>query len=598
MSHRIVSLGCAVSGALFLLALAGTLTHAQTPPDTFIGPGQGWTPVNEGAFGLGTGADSSYRSEEGFEVLVYDGRLYVGMEADNSLGARLWRTRDGIRVPVEQSNWEEVAADGDGNPFGVAYKPQNDHIDSLAAFHGALYASTANRSGIYSGTLIYSSATGAPGSWTQVISAGFGDVNNQNFKDMVVFTVEDTDWLCGGTANDAAGAQVLCTADGSSWAQKNASGFGTLSNTLVASSAVFDGALYFGVCNPEGGQVWRTTDLAAWTQVFTATDRSRVEIAGSLDGYLYISPGAVGGLHPADPPLRLYRSATGDAGSWGELDTPLDDDPHNTRTIVDGAAIYNGALYLAVMNATTGVEVWRTADGSGWAQINSDGFGDAETFAAELLPFNGYLYAWTSNYVSGQQVLRAAFPFCQAQEITSTGKFTFPGVGARLNFSAENLDTVTVCVYPGAFPATQIDGLPLARHYEIGYEPAGGVFTAALTLSYTEAEFDASGINNEHTLYLARQEENGTWAACAIGSHNAASNTVTCHDVTTFSTWAIVGTPGEPPAVRLTSATARNSRPSASLWTILAAASSVGWLRFRQRRRHTLRSKATCLLTT
>ncbi|MCD6345070.1 MAG: hypothetical protein J7M17_05675, partial [Anaerolineae bacterium] len=86
MSRRIVSLGCAVSGALFLLVLAGTLTHAQTPPDTFIGPGQGWTPVNEGAFGLGTGADSSYRSEEGFEVLVYNGRLYVGMEADNSLG--------------------------------------------------------------------------------------------------------------------------------------------------------------------------------------------------------------------------------------------------------------------------------------------------------------------------------------------------------------------------------------------------------------------------------------------------------------------------------------------------------------------------------
>ena len=596
MSRRIVSLGCAVSGALFLLALAGTLTHAQAPPDTFIGPGQGWTPVNEDAFGLGTGADSSYSCEEGFEVLVYDGRLYVGMEADNSLGARLWRTRDGIRVPVEQSNWEEVAADGDGNPFGVAYKPQNDHIDSLAAFHGALYASTANRSGIYSGTLIYRSATGAPGSWTQVISAGFGDVNNQNFKDMVVFTVEDTDWLCGGTANDAAGAQVWCTADGSIWTQKNADGFGTVSNTLIASSAVFNGALYFGVYNPEGGQVWRTTDLAAWTQVFTATDRSRVEIAGSLNGYLYIAPGALSGLHSTDPPLRLYRSVTGDAGSWSELDTPLDDDPHNTRTIVDGAAVYNGALYLAVMNATTGVEVWRTAGGSGWTQVNNDGFGDAETFAAELLPFNGHLYAWTSNYVSGQQVLRAAFPFCQAQEITGTGKFTFPGVGAALTFNVENLDAVTVCVYPGAFPTTQIDGLPLARHYEIGCEPAGGAFTASLTLGYTQAEFDASGINNEHTLYLARQEANGTWDSCATGSHDATSNTVTCHDVTTFSTWAIVGTQGIPPAVRLTSATARNERPSGWLWIILAAAGSARGLRFRQRRRCTLRSK-TCLLT-
>lgn len=395
-----------------VLCLRGQTSIAQRhDTGTLINPCSAWIPVSDGAFGINTGGDADYSHEEGFEVVVFDGQLYVGMEADNIYGARLWRTKAGVAVPNTQADWGEVAADGDGYPFGNPATAQDDHIDSLAVFRDAenrvvLYASTANRTGYNLGTRVYSSTNGSPDTWISVISPGFGDVDNVNFKDMAVFNTGSVEWLCGGTTNDTTGAQVWCTSDGATWAQKNVSGFGVISNTLVASTDVFSGALYVGVANDDGGSVWRTDDLASWTPVFTSADRPRVEVVGAFAGYITIAAGAYDGRNGDDPAMRLYRSPTGDPGSWGEVGSVIGGDAHNTRTIVDGATVYNGALYVATMNTATGAEVWRTADGMMWAQVNVDGFGDAATFAAELVAFNGYLYAWTSNYVTGQRVYR------------------------------------------------------------------------------------------------------------------------------------------------------------------------------------------------
>lgn len=86
--------------------------------------------VNENAFGLGGGTDDQFTAEEGFEVVVYNSQLYLGMEADNSLGARLWRSRLGVYAPDSQADWEEVAADEQGYPFGNHNLEQDDHIDA------------------------------------------------------------------------------------------------------------------------------------------------------------------------------------------------------------------------------------------------------------------------------------------------------------------------------------------------------------------------------------------------------------------------------------------------------------------------------------
>ncbi|MGC9395858.1 MAG: hypothetical protein ACP5J4_13515 [Anaerolineae bacterium] len=554
-----IAIGCAV---LLLFSLQAVTASDALPPATFAGPCSAWTPVNDGAFGMGTGNDGDYSNEEGFEVVVFDGRLYVGMEADNAYGARLWRTKAGVRVPTGQADWEEVAADANGWPFGNPNKEQNDHIDSLAVFQGALYASTANRSGFSPGTLIYSSTTGNPNSWTRVISAGFGDVNNVNFKDMRVFQ----DWLCGGTANDETGAEVWCTQDGAQWEQKNSSGFDVVSNTLIASTGVFSGGLYVGVVSDViSGSVWRTDDLATWTQVFTATDHHRVEIAAPFDGYLYVAAGAYDGRYGGGP-LQLHRSATGDPGSWEEVGQAVGANVDNTRTIVDGATVYNGALYLATMNATDGTEVWRATNGVTWTQQNASGFGVTETFAAQLTTFNGYLYAWTSNYSTGQRVYRTACPICQTRTITGAGRYDFDGAGAHITLTAGLPEAITVCVRPGAPPTAQTTSLPVARAYHLAAAPATEPFTGDLTLHYTPEELAASEIVTATSIYLARWT-GSTWEACPETgrARDVAARTVTCRNVSDFSTWAIAGEGGTPTRVRARAHT-RATRPALGSW--------------------------------
>lgn len=379
--------------------------------------------VNENAFGLGPGEDNAYASEEGFEVTVFNNQLYLGMEADNSMGARLWRTKAGITQPESQADWEEVAADADGNPFGITVTAQADHIDSLLAFDGYLYASTANGGSNILGTRIFRSATGDPGTWEDAIAgygAGFGDVDNMNFKDMQVFQGN----LCGGTQNWRKGAQVWCTGDGTTWTQKNVSGFGNgksdVTNREVWSGHVFNAGLYFGVQNlgndwgtsaDDVGKLYRTTDLAGdpkWTEVYAGDPGShRVDILGDLNGYLYISLRSPYGM-------VILRSLNGNANSWSQVNTPgMNANLENSGAIVDGATVYDNMLYTAASNTSTGVELWRTtgalqgvAGQTDWEQVDAHGLGDARNYYAQLVAYQESLYAWTSNYTTGQQVLR------------------------------------------------------------------------------------------------------------------------------------------------------------------------------------------------
>jgi hypothetical protein len=265
------------------------------------------------------------------------------------------------------------------------------------------------------------------------------------------------------------------------------------------------------------------------------------------------------------------RSSSGDAGSWTQVNTSgMDSNAYNIGTVVDGATVYNGALYVAVSNTSTGCELWRTTgtlQGGGplvdWTQVGGSGLGDANNIYSELIPFNGYLYAWTSNYTSGQRVLRTKCPLCQSQNINGPGSYSFSGVGATINFAAENLDSVEVCVYPDAFPTGQMSGKPVKRHYQITPSPIIGTFAATLTLSYTDAEFTASdiGIGNENTTYLTYWT-GSAWSDCPSGhrSRDTGANTVTCSGVTTFSTWAIAGSNASPTAVRLISFRAHSRR--------------------------------------
>ena len=547
--------------------------------------------MNQSAFGLGPGSVPGYTSEEGFEVLSFNGQLYVGMEADNSLGARLWRSRSGVAIPQGQEDWEEVVADANGLPFGVGEVLQNDHIDSLAEFNGYLYVSTANGGSSTLGTRVFRSPNGNPGTWEDAIAAygaGFGSVFNTNFKDMQVFQGS----LCGGTQNWSTGAQVWCTQDGTTWTRKDNNSFGEGSRLIeVWSGYVFNGYLYMGVehlgaaRSTDGdneGRLYRTNSLNGtpnWVRVYTspATGVKRVDILGELDGYLYIAV-------PTSQGVTILRSASGAEASWSQVNlTGMNGLAANAGTVVDGAVTYNGALYVAVSN-TTGLTVWRTSgvlqpDGSlvDWTQIDSLGLGDPKNVHAQLIAYNGYLYAWTSNYTSGQQVLQTECGYEETLPVSQAGvDYVFdPSIGAQIRFSELGTVTqVTVRAYPGAWDAKALamNGvLPVKRHYRI--ETNGSNYVADMTVTYQQAEFEASEIPSEATTYQAIWSGQ-SWQACPPASQqrDPEANLVYCGGLTNLADITITGG-GIPTAVTLTRLEAQREKPATA-----AVAGSMAFL--------------------
>ena len=429
--------------------------------------------VNDGAFGLSAGP---YTSEESYEVLVFNDQLYVGMEADNSLGARIWRTKPGVITPASQADWEEVAADENGYPFGETNISQNDHIDSLAEFNGYLYASTANGGSNYLGTRIFRSPSGDPDTWedaVQNLGPGFNNIFNLNFKDMQVFN----GWLCGGTQNWVVGTQVWCTADGTTWVQKNSSGFGDTNyhdlTVEVWSGAVFEGALYFGAQNTGGdrgdretdiGKLYRTTDLNGtpiWTEVFTGLPGSyRVDILGELSGYLYIAMRSNDGI-------VIFRSSSGDPGTWTQVNLPgMNENPENTSVIVDGSTVHNNNLFIGVSNTSSGVEIWKTSgvlQETGqivdWMRVGDSGIGDSKNVMTQLVSYHGEIYAWTTNYVTGQQVRKRTV--CEQAPLpdSPTGTPSPDPIDPSLTQTpvVDPTDQPTIAVSPSPEPTDQID---------------------------------------------------------------------------------------------------------------------------------------------
>ena len=543
------------TGCLLLLAVC--FIH---PPPAYAadpGPSLPWTPVNAPAYDLGPGTSAGYVNEDATELLVFNNRLYLGMEADNALGARLWRTKAGVREPTVQADWEEVAAH-DGVPFGDARSQDGrfiaDHVDSLAEFQAMLYASTGNAGTQALGAMVYRSPTGDPGTWISVTLPGFGDPANTQCNDMVVFD----GLLCGGTHNATTGAQLWCTSDGTGWHQKNTSGFGvgtpdptvtTIGGTAVIQDALYVGARQAGPTSSgwqdDTGLLFRTRDLdpaePTWDVVYTGSVGSyRITPLGELDGFLYI---ACRGLPDH---LQILRSPSGDPDTWQTVALPgIDGTPGNFATRPDGAAIHNGALLVGVSNLATAASVWRTTgtlDSEGrvdWARIGEPGLGHGILSDVGLATFHGVTYAWATNYLTGQRVLKTACPLVETRAVTGLGSYAFPGVGAVITLTAGAPQTLTVHLFPDRAPLTATDYAPLPRTFEIGVAPSGVAVQADLQLAYSPVELAASGLVAAD-LTLIRYD-GVQWEPCPPADlrRDPANASLTCRNCTTFSAWAI-----------------------------------------------------------
>jgi len=367
--------------AVFSLGLAvATIAQGTTP---------GWVQVNTDGFG-------DQQNDTISALASFDGQLYAGTFQDSYNGAQLWRTTG--------SSWTAVMTNG----FGIT---RNVGIDHLLSFQGQLYAGT--WADDINGGEVWRSPDGL--GWTRVISQGFGDPTNGEVFRFAVFsdTLYASTWSYTGTH----GAEVWRSGTGNNddWTRVVANGFGDAHTQAIVSFEVFDGYLHAGTFNwnsvaitSTGGQVWRTNNGTTWTQVntggFGTVNHCAISALAAFKGHLYAS--TMTAFAGPGTGSQVWRCQVCDGSDWTKV---VDNGFGNPNTRGSSALeVFDGQLYFTVGTYTTGMEVWRTADGTAWEQVGYAGLGDSNNRAPywdnSVTVFNNRLYIGTSNHASGGEV--------------------------------------------------------------------------------------------------------------------------------------------------------------------------------------------------
>lgn len=161
-------------------------------------------------------------------------------------------------------------------------------------------------------------------------------------------------------------------------------GFGSTGQYFVSPPVDFAGDLYSGTKgdgkiyrSQDGGDTWQEV----WDSPVLCVRLPCVPVLPEVEfaGHLY-----------ARHLNELIRSS--DGTTWTSVSSGFGD--ANNRDITD-AHVFDGALYVSTENRTTGVEIWRTIDGTTFVQVNTDGFGDPSNESATLVAVGLWLYAGT-----------------------------------------------------------------------------------------------------------------------------------------------------------------------------------------------------------
>ena len=323
-------------------------------------------------------------------------QLYAGTYDNSGKGAQIWRMD-------KSGDWQQVMNGGFGDTM-------NAGIDHIAEFKGSLYAGIWNANlttGASAGGQIWRSADGK--NWDKVVDAGFGDPTNSEVYRFAVFG----DQVYAGTWSNTTvhGGEIWrsSTGDSGSWTRVVTNGFNGDTNNSSSTFEVFNGFLYADTYNnTTGGEVWRSSNGTTWNQVntdgFGTANNRTISALATTEGRLYAGtrgkPGAGG--------AQIWRCQVCDGSDWAKV---VDNGFGNADTQMSaGLEVANGRLHFVVGNAVTGMEVWRTAtgDSGAWEQIGLAGFGDSNNaqpyWDNSLAVFDNRLFIGTNNSANGGEI--------------------------------------------------------------------------------------------------------------------------------------------------------------------------------------------------
>ena len=149
--------------------------------------------------------------------------------------------------------------------------------------------------------------------------------------------------------------------------------------------------------------------------------------------------------------VQVYRSDGGT--TWTKVNTNGFGDANNEGAYA--MAVFGGRLHAAALNGTDGVEVWSSGNGTGWSQSNTSGFSSTANWGVyAMYADQAELIAGTFNY-SGAELWRATqtLPWSEMSEIPSSNY----GVGSMTAFNGmlyagiHNSNGCEVWAYPLRF---------------------------------------------------------------------------------------------------------------------------------------------------
>ena len=245
------------------------------------------------------------------------------------------------------------------------------------------------------------------------------------------------------------------TPDGTSWTRVVENGFANdVYNYMAPSLAVFNGNLYAGTGHGDwyndghpdgllGGEVWRSSDGTTWIPVntpgFGNLEAYRVESLHVFQNGLYAYVSHANSTAAGADVWRCTKTVCSEQSDWTQVVTNGFGVPQNQYLYA--GAVSGGYLYGAVDNPTTGMQLWRTANGSDWEKATPyDGLGNSNNryvYRNAMTVFNGHLTLGVTNWASGagiwQKTLTADFtatptrgapPLTVQFTNTSAGDFT------------------------------------------------------------------------------------------------------------------------------------------------------------------------------
>ncbi len=244
--------------------------------------------------------------------------------------------------------------------------------------------------------------------WRQENLNGFGDP----YDDFVQSVAPLGDYLYAAVNNETIGAELWRSDGQHPFTLVRDEGFGYPYNVYIDSLVPFSNVLYASTGTApwlsgedNGGEIWRSSPEGfSWSRVvsggFDDPKNNEINHMHAFEGHLYAGTYMASG----GDGCSIWRSGTGDAGSWEAVASDgFDDDAHNQGTAVFDE--YGGYLYVGTWNYTTGTELWRSASGDTgtWEQVSADGFGSPSNIGISgLTAFRGYFYAATGNHGGGQ----------------------------------------------------------------------------------------------------------------------------------------------------------------------------------------------------